>query len=113
MRSKPEKNDRYFKLFLKQSQAHFQSCFTEIFCYLTTTLLSLILTTDSVISRHEQELLIKKLNQIEKKVIVGGENLLEKMEEQAKLLEESNVELEQQKRNEYRLKKKLEEKQVP
>lgn len=55
---------------------------------------------------------MKKLHQIEKKVIVGGENLLEKMEEQARLLEESNKELEQRKKKEAELRKALEMKQV-
>lgn len=62
--------------------------------------------------RSEHELLLKKLHQIEKKVIVGGENLLEKMEEQAKLLEDSNKELEERKNKEAELRKVLEQKQV-
>lgn len=41
-------------------------------------------------ARAEHEKLRAKLNQIESKLIVGGENLLEKAEEQAKLLEENN-----------------------
>ena len=53
-----------------------------------------------------------KLAQIEKKVIVGGENLLDKSEEQAKLLEESNKELEERRLKENELRKALEQKQV-
>lgn len=41
-------------------------------------------------SKNEHEKLMNKLASIEKKLIVGGENMLEKAEKQAKLLEESN-----------------------
>jgi len=54
----------------------------------------------------------RKLNQMEKKVIVGGENLLEKMEEQSRLLDESNKELEKRRGKEHELRKALEIKQV-
>ena len=47
----------------------------------------------SLFSREEQEALQHKLVAIEKKIIVGGENLLEKAEEQERLLEESAKEL--------------------
>lgn len=50
-----------------------------------------------------------KLEKIEKKLIVGGENLLEKVEEQAKLLEVNNKELEQSKFQEAHLRTQLEE----
>ena len=43
--------------------------------------------------RSEQAALQQKLAQIEKNITVGGENLLEKAEEQEKLLEESAKEL--------------------
>lgn len=56
--------------------------------------------------------MLKKLQHIEKKVIVGGENLLEKMEEQARLLDESNRELEDRRRKESELRKALEQKQA-
>lgn len=42
-------------------------------------------------SKQEHEQLMSKLMAIEKKLIVGGENMLEKAENQAKLLEESNL----------------------
>ena len=62
--------------------------------------------------RDEQEQLKQKLSVIEKKIIVGGENLLEKAEEQERLLEESARELEERKEKEEELKKALEEKEV-
>ena len=40
--------------------------------------------------RSEHESLRNKLSQMESKLIVGGENMLEKAEMQARLLEESN-----------------------
>jgi len=52
------------------------------------------------------------LTQIEKKIIVGGENLLEKAEEQEKLLEESAKELEERKQKAESLRKAVEEKAV-
>lgn len=61
-------------------------------------------------ARNEHEKLRLKLQQMEKKLIVGGENLLEKVEEQAKLLEISNRELESSKQSEERLRSQLEEK---
>jgi hypothetical protein len=63
-------------------------------------------------SREEQDALQVKLSAIEKKIIVGGENLLEKAEEQERLLEESAKELEDRQRKEEELKKALEEKEV-
>jgi len=54
----------------------------------------------------------QKLAQIEKKIIVGGENLLEKAEEQEKLLEESAKELEDRRQKAESLRKALEEKEV-
>lgn len=41
-------------------------------------------------SKDEHERLMSKLASIEKKLIIGGENMLEKAEKQAKLLDESN-----------------------
>lgn len=52
------------------------------------------------------------MTQIEKKIIVGGENLLEKAEEQEKLLEESAKELEERKQKAESLRKAVEEKAV-
>uniref|UniRef100_A0A0K0E7Z7 Kinesin-like protein n=1 Tax=Strongyloides stercoralis TaxID=6248 RepID=A0A0K0E7Z7_STRER len=63
-------------------------------------------------SRNEHNALKAKLHQIEKNLIIGGENLLEKAEIQAKLLEESNIELEQSRQSEEELKKVLKEKEA-
>ena len=62
--------------------------------------------------RDEQDALAAKLAAIEKKIIVGGENLLEKAEEQERLLEESAVELQERKSREEQLRKALHEKEV-
>ena len=51
---------------------------------------------------------LRRLNQIEKKIIVGGENLLEKAEEQERLLQESAAELDERRRREDELRKALE-----
>ncbi|KAL4230043.1 Kinesin-like protein kif3a [Mactra antiquata] len=61
--------------------------------------------------QEEQDALATKLAAIEKKIIVGGENLLEKAEEQERLLEESAVELQERKVREEQLRKALEEKE--
>ncbi|CAI2349829.1 unnamed protein product [Caenorhabditis sp. 36 PRJEB53466] len=61
-------------------------------------------------ARSEHEKLRMKLQQMEKKIIVGGENLLEKVEKQAKLLEVNNQEIENSKHLEARLRFQLEEK---
>ena len=63
-------------------------------------------------SREEQRLLADKLAQIERKIIVGGENLLEKAELQAKLLEENEKKLEKQRAKAAEIKQKLDEKEV-
>ena len=65
-----------------------------------------------VLYRDEQDALAHKLAAIEKKIIVGGENLLEKAEEQERLLEESAVELQERKSREEQLRKALHEKEV-
>ena len=62
--------------------------------------------------RSEQAALQQKLSQIEKKIIVGGENLLEKAEEQEKLLEESAKELEERRQKAESLRKAVEEKEA-
>jgi kinesin family protein 3/17 len=64
------------------------------------------------IVREEQQTLQSKLNALEKKIIVGGVNLLEKAEEQERLLEESAKELEERRKKAEVLKKKLEDKEV-
>ncbi|KAK7097398.1 kinesin-like protein KIF3A isoform X2 [Littorina saxatilis] len=61
--------------------------------------------------KDEQELLENKLAAIQKKIIVGGENLLEKAEEQERMLEESAKELEDRKQKEDQLRKQLQEKE--
>ena len=53
-----------------------------------------------------------KLQALEKKIIVGGENLLEKAEEQERLLDESAKELEETIKKEEELRKALEEKEA-
>lgn len=65
-----------------------------------------------LVCREEQDHLSQKLAAIEKKIIVGGENLLEKAEEQERMLEESAKELEERKMREEELRKALEEKEV-
>ncbi|GAB1597339.1 kinesin-like protein KIF3A [Argonauta hians] len=61
--------------------------------------------------QDEQDQLRQKLVAIEKKIIVGGENLLEKAEEQERLLGESAIELEERKKREEELRIALEEKE--
>lgn len=56
--------------------------------------------------------MLEKLSALEKKVIVGGVDLLAKAEEQEKLLEESNNELEERRKRAEQLRKELEEKEV-
>ncbi|XP_074651128.1 kinesin-like protein KIF3A [Tubulanus polymorphus] len=62
-------------------------------------------------AKEEQDTLQQKLSAIEKKIIVGGENLLEKAEEQERLLGESALELEARKKKEEELRKALQEKE--
>jgi kinesin family protein 3/17 len=57
-------------------------------------------------------LLAEKLAAIERNIIVGGENLLEKAELQSKLLDESEKQLEKQKAVQDKIKRQLEEKEV-
>ncbi|XP_077388014.1 kinesin-like protein KIF3A isoform X2 [Festucalex cinctus] len=66
---------------------------------------------DLLKAQQEHHLLREKLSALEKKVIVGGVDLLAKAEEQEKLLEESNSELEERRRRAERLRKELEEKE--
>ncbi|KAK6043570.1 kinesin motor domain protein [Cooperia oncophora] len=61
-------------------------------------------------ARAEHAELRAKLSQMESRLIVGGENMLEKAEEQARLLEESNRELELSRTQESRLRDQLKEK---
>uniref|UniRef100_A0AC34QF45 Kinesin-like protein n=1 Tax=Panagrolaimus sp. JU765 TaxID=591449 RepID=A0AC34QF45_9BILA len=64
------------------------------------------------LSKEEHEKLVAKLAKMENALIVGGENMLEKAEKQAQLLEESNRELEKAKSNENELRKRLETRQA-
>lgn len=64
------------------------------------------------LSRQEHQSLLEKLSALEKKVIVGGVDLLAKAEEQEKLLEESNMELEERRKRAEQLRRELEEKEV-
>lgn len=54
----------------------------------------------------------QRLEQLNKKIIVGGENLLEKAEAQERLLQESAAELEDAKKKEEEIRKELEEKEA-
>ncbi len=63
-------------------------------------------------NRKEQDDLQQKLRQLERKLIVGGENLLDKAAKQARLLEESELELEKRQQNEEQLRKELQQKEV-
>jgi kinesin family protein 3/17 len=58
-------------------------------------------------AQAEQDAIKQKLVALEKKIIVGGENLLEKAEEQEKLLEQSALELEETIDTEQRLREQL------
>nr|XP_006820258.1 PREDICTED: kinesin family member 3A isoform X2 [Saccoglossus kowalevskii] len=62
-------------------------------------------------AQQEHDSLVDKLKAIEKKVIVGGVDLLEKAEEQEKLLEESAKELNERKQKEEEMRKLLHEKE--
>ncbi|XP_070554370.1 kinesin-like protein KIF3A isoform X2 [Ptychodera flava] len=63
-------------------------------------------------AHQEHDILVDKLKAIEKKVIVGGVDLLQKAEEQERLLEESALELAQRRSKEEELRKQLEEKEA-
>lgn len=63
-------------------------------------------------SRSETQALKDKLDNLQKKIIVGGENLLEKAEEQERLLEASAKELEHRMTREEQLKQELQRKEV-
>nr|DBA30801.1 TPA: hypothetical protein GDO54_006741 [Pyxicephalus adspersus] len=66
---------------------------------------------DLLKAQQEHQSLLEKLSALEKKVIVGGVDLLAKAEEQERLLEESNAELEERRRRAEKLRKELEEKE--
>merc|ERR1712001_390549 len=60
----------------------------------------------------EHDTIKSKLMALEKKIIVGGENLLEKAQEQEKLLEESAKELEETVKKESEIRKAMEVKEA-
>ncbi|NP_001084268.1 kinesin family member 3A L homeolog [Xenopus laevis] len=62
-------------------------------------------------AQQEHQSLLEKLSALEKKVIVGGVDLLAKAEEQEKLLDESNFELEERRKRAEKLRRELEEKE--
>uniref|UniRef100_A0A3Q3VVD6 Kinesin-like protein n=1 Tax=Mola mola TaxID=94237 RepID=A0A3Q3VVD6_MOLML len=66
---------------------------------------------DLLKAQQEHHLLLEKLSALEKKVIVGGVDLLAKAEEQEKLLQESNNELQERRQRAEQLRKELEEKE--
>lgn len=63
-------------------------------------------------AKTEQESLLTKLQTLENKVLVGGENLLEKADAQEKLLETSIAQLEEAAKNELELKESLQKKEA-
>lgn len=65
-----------------------------------------------MVSRSEHDALREKLLTLEKKILVGGENLLEKVEVQEQLLEASARELEQRRCKEEQLRQALQQKEV-
>lgn len=73
-----------------------------------------VLESESELKRTktEQESLLTKLQTLENKILVGGENLLEKADEQEKLLEVSIAQLEEATKNEQELKESLQKKEA-
>jgi kinesin family protein 3/17 len=65
-----------------------------------------------VSNREEEMRLRQKLASLESKVIVGGENLLDRVEQQASLLEDARKELEKRKAKEDLLRQQLQEKEA-
>ncbi|XP_071786480.1 kinesin-II 85 kDa subunit-like [Asterias amurensis] len=63
-------------------------------------------------AQHDHDILKEKLQAVEKKVIVGGVDLLKKSEEQERLLEESARELEERSRKQESLRQELAEKEA-
>lgn len=63
-------------------------------------------------AKTEQESLITKLQTLENKILVGGENFLEKADAQEKLLETSIAQLEEAAKNERELKESLQKKEA-
>jgi len=67
---------------------------------------------DLASAQAEQDSIKQKLVALEKKIIVGGENLLDKAEEQEKLLDESAKELEETIQTEQKLRQQLKVKEA-
>lgn len=63
-------------------------------------------------TKTEQEALLNKLQTLENKILVGGENLLEKADAQEKILEASIAQLEEATKNELELKESLQKKEA-
>ncbi|KAK0161865.1 hypothetical protein PV327_008270 [Microctonus hyperodae] len=63
-------------------------------------------------TQSEKEALREKMQNLQNKILLGGENLLEKAEAQESLLAAAAIELEQRKRREEQLKKAIEEKEA-
>ncbi|XP_034935444.1 kinesin-like protein KIF3A [Chelonus insularis] len=63
-------------------------------------------------TQNEKEALREKMQNLQNKILVGGENLLEKAEAQERLLAAAAMELDQRKKREEQLKKALEEKEA-
>ncbi|XP_051166326.1 kinesin-II 85 kDa subunit [Leptopilina boulardi] len=63
-------------------------------------------------TQSEKEALREKMQNLQNKILVGGENLLEKAEAQERLLASSAIELEERKSREEQLKKAIEEKEA-
>lgn len=63
-------------------------------------------------AKIEQESLLTKLQTLENKILVGGENLLEKADAQEKLLDASIAQLEEATKNELKLKESLQKKEA-
>ncbi|CAH0403895.1 unnamed protein product [Chilo suppressalis] len=63
-------------------------------------------------TKKQQEELKEKLQRLESKVLVGGENLLDKADAQRRLLEQAAFELEQRRLNELRLQQDLQKKEA-
>ncbi|CAG5093987.1 Similar to KRP85: Kinesin-II 85 kDa subunit (Strongylocentrotus purpuratus), partial [Cotesia congregata] len=63
-------------------------------------------------TQNEKEVLREKMQNLQNKILVGGENLLEKAEVQEQLLAASAIELDQRKKREEQLKKAIEEKEA-
>lgn len=73
-----------------------------------------VLESESELKRTktEQETLLTKLQTLENKILVGGENLLEKADAQEKLLETSIAQLEEATKNELELQESLQKKEA-